>query len=189
VLRHKIAVLRRHNPRPTLSGVDRAFLSALNKLRPHPLRRLRLVSPRTLLRCTPTSSPAAGLTCDDNQAAHPPHSRSAPWCPREPHLGYRRIQAELIRLCYQIAASTVWQILKAAFPRVGHQGQQLQQTPTVRVINLEVTTRGRGRGQHCEHARLAGQRSSRGSADLGRSTLLAELRCGPHPRHATATRP
>ena len=29
---------------------------------------------------TPTSSPAAGPTRDDNQAAHPPHSRSGPWC-------------------------------------------------------------------------------------------------------------
>ena len=49
-LRHEIVVLRRTNPRPTLTRLDRAILSALSTLLPTPLRRLRLVSPRTLLR-------------------------------------------------------------------------------------------------------------------------------------------
>jgi putative transposase len=50
MLRHEVAVLRRSNPHPTTSWLDRAVFSALSRLLPAPLRQVRLVSPRTLLR-------------------------------------------------------------------------------------------------------------------------------------------
>jgi putative transposase len=98
-------VLRRTNPRPTLTWLDRAMLSALSKLLPASLRQLRLVSPRTLLRwhaqivarrwTYPRRRPGRPLTPAPIRDLILLLAReNARW-------GYRRIQGELIGLGYE----------------------------------------------------------------------------------------
>jgi len=120
VLRHQVALLRRHVKTPRPSWADRAILSALAQLIPSRQRsQLRLIaSSRTLLRwhadivkrrwCYPHRRPG-----------RPPVPRSVRDLALEmardnPAWGYRRIHGELTGLGYTLAPSTVWKILNDA---------------------------------------------------------------------------
>src|SRR3954451_770126 len=117
-LRHEVAVLRRTNPRPTFTWLARAVLGALSRLLPAQLRRMRLVSPRTLLRWH-AQLVARRWTYPHRRPGRPP---TAPpiralvlrMARENPRWGYRRIHGELVGLGHTLAASTVWTILKSA---------------------------------------------------------------------------
>jgi putative transposase len=104
-------MLRRHSPRPTLTWVDRAILSALSRLLPTRLRRLRLVSPRTVLR-RHARLVARRWTYPRRRPGRPPtsepiHALVLRMARENPSWGYRRIQGELVGLGEHVAASTV----------------------------------------------------------------------------------
>jgi hypothetical protein len=106
-------------PHPKLTWVDRAVLSVLSRLLPTPLRRLRLVSPRTLLRWHAPTFVARHWTYPRRRPRRPPTSQPIRalvlrMARENPTWGYRRIQGELVGLGHPLAASTVWTILKAA---------------------------------------------------------------------------
>src|ERR1039457_6627776 len=123
ILRHQLTVLQRRRPRrPQLNWADRALLAALLGVIPKARRRgLRLlVTPDTIVRwhrdivrrrwARPVGARQDWPTCDpaEHQGPDPPAGS------REPRMGYRRIHGELAGLGVNIAASTVWEILKAS---------------------------------------------------------------------------
>ncbi|MEV6740831.1 integrase core domain-containing protein [Streptomyces sp. NPDC051104] len=120
-LRHQLLVLRRQVGKPVFTDTDRALLAGL--LHHVPMDKLRhlllLVRPDTLLRWHRNLLKRRhAATCVPKRRGRPPTVRSiralvlrlsrenSSW-------GYRRIHGELAALGIKVAASTVWEILRA----------------------------------------------------------------------------
>jgi putative transposase len=119
VLRHEVSVVRRQISRPRLSWADRAVFAALTGLLSQACRRHRIVTPATILRwhrdlvkrrwTQPRHHRSGGRRTPPElrQLVLRLAAENSSW-------GYRRIHGELAGLGHQIAASTVWSILKQA---------------------------------------------------------------------------
>jgi putative transposase len=121
VLRHENHVLRRQlGGRPRWDPVDRLWLAALSRL----VNRRRWpaifpVTPATVLRWHRHLVARKWTYTDRRRPGRPSTGTSIKtlicrMARENPMWGHRRIQGELARLGYRIAASTVWEILHAA---------------------------------------------------------------------------
>ena len=122
ILRHQLAVLQRRQPRrPKLNWADRALLatllSVIPKARRHGLR--LLVTPDTILRwhrdIVRRRWAARSMRGRTGRPATRRNIRALVLrlARENPEWGYRRIHGELAGLGVKVAASTVWEILKA----------------------------------------------------------------------------
>jgi putative transposase len=123
ILRHQLAVLQRRQPRrPKLNWADRALLATLLGVIPKARRRgLRLlITPDTIVRWRRDivrrrwAARSAG-GCTGRPATRRNIRALVRRLAREnPNWGYRRVHGELAGLGVKVAASTVWEILKAS---------------------------------------------------------------------------
>ncbi|MEU9546672.1 integrase core domain-containing protein [Streptomyces mirabilis] len=119
-LRHQLLVLQRQVGKPTFTDTDRAVLAGL--LHHLPMDKLRhlllLVRPDTVLRWhRDLLKRRHAATCMAKRRGRPPTIRSIRalvlrLAHENSSWGYRRIHGELAALGIQVAASTVWEILK-----------------------------------------------------------------------------
>ena len=122
ILRHQLAVLQRQQPRrPKLNWADRALIAALLSVIPKARRQgLRLlVTPDTILRWHRNIVRRRWAARSRSGRTGRPATRRniralvLRLARENPGWGYRRIHGKLAGLGVKVAASTVWQILKA----------------------------------------------------------------------------
>src|SRR5450755_2591996 len=123
ILRHQLAVLQRRQPRrPKLNWADRALLATLLGVIPKARRQgLRLlVTPDTIVRWhRDIVRRRWGARSMRGRTGRPATRQSIRALVRRlarenPSWGYRRIHGELAGLGVKVAASTVWEILRAS---------------------------------------------------------------------------
>ena len=117
VLRHQVAVLRRQVSRPELGPADRALLAAFSRAMPRRRWRTFFVRPETLLRWHRRL--VARRWTYHRKPGRPSKRKEIReliirLASENPTWGYRRIAGELHGLGIDLAASTVWAILKEA---------------------------------------------------------------------------
>jgi len=120
VLRHEIAVLRRHAGRVRYEPADRAWFTALARLIPR--RRWAEVFPVTPATLLAWHRRLVAKKYDTSKRRKPGRPPTVPGIARlvvrlakeNPLWGHRRIHGELTKLGVTVAPSTVWEILRAA---------------------------------------------------------------------------
>jgi putative transposase len=117
VLRHQLAVLGRHQRRPSLRPADRSFLAALTRVLPQSHRRSLIVTPQTLLRWhrelvrrkwTQPRRNAGRPTVDGRV-----RELVLRFARENPGWGYPRIAGELLKLGLRVSPSSIRRILLA----------------------------------------------------------------------------
>jgi putative transposase len=112
------SLLRRQVKRPALQPTDRVMLAALSRLLPRAHWGAFIVTPATLLRWH-RDLVARKWTYPRKAPGRPPVRREIRQlvlrlAAENPTWGHRRIQGEIISLGHQVAAATVWWILRRA---------------------------------------------------------------------------
>jgi hypothetical protein len=129
LLRHELAVLRRHASRPSRSSADRALLAALSRVVPRSGWAGLVVKPETLLRWH-RELVARRWTYTHRTPGRPPLERSLRelilrLARENPHWGYKRIVGELKRLGIDVSATSVRKLLLEAGLRPAPRRTQL----------------------------------------------------------------
>jgi transposase len=118
VLRHELAILRRHASRPKLTRADRALLASLSRSLARPAWTVFSIKPETLLRWH-RQLIARRWTHTHRTPGRPPLERSLRelilrLADENPHWGYRRIVGELKGVGISVSATSVRKVLLEA---------------------------------------------------------------------------